>query len=178
MTGLIHIYTGMGKGKTTAAIGLGIRFAGNGGSVFFSQFLKDDRSGELNLIKKIPEFFFFPSEKYFGFTKQMTPEVRSEAKKHYDRYFEKVVQAASGAAKEPRPCLVIFDEIVNADGAGLVSHDRLLRFLREKPEPLEVVLTGRNPSDDLIEIADYVSEIQKKKHPYDRGVKARKGVEM
>jgi cob(I)alamin adenosyltransferase len=174
MNGLIHIYEGDGKGKTTSAVGLAVRFAGNGGRVLFAQFLKDDTSSELAVLEKIPGIDFAPSRKAFGFYRYMTEEKKQQAGAHYQAYFEDVARMA----RSGQYGLVVLDEIMAADTFGFVRHESLVRFLKEKPKELEVVMTGRNPAEDLKEMADYISRIEKVKHPYDRGVAARKGIEM
>lgn len=174
MKGLIHIYTGDGKGKTTASLGLCMRFAGSGGKVIFTQFLKNDNSNEIKILDKIPEITFIPSGKYFGFTRQMTPETRKEARLHYSRHLDKVINETLAG----RYGLLVLDEVIAADNSGLIPHNLLAGFLRDKPESLEIVLTGRNPAEDLLEIADYVSDIKKAKHPFDKNIPARTGIEM
>jgi len=74
--------------------------------------------------------------------------------------------------------LLVLDEIIAADNAGLVEHNKLIDFLKNKPDNLEVVLTGRNPSEDLKDMADYISDIVKVKHPFDKGISARTGIEQ
>lgn len=174
MKGFIHIYTGDGKGKTTAGVGLALRFAGNGGKVLYSQFLKNDDSGELSILSKLEQVTYLPSVQSFGFTFQMTEQVRQNAMTHYTSYFEKIMQEI----RQGDYGLLILDEILAADNHHLISHEKLLSFLVEKPKELEVVLTGRNPSKDLMELANYISEIKKIKHPFDQGVPARKGIEQ
>jgi cob(I)alamin adenosyltransferase len=173
LRGLIHIYTGDGKGKTTAAVGLCVRFAGSGGKVLFSQFLKDDASSEIGVLKMIPNITFLPSGKYFGFSFRMTEETKELAKEHYEQYMERVFRAVA----EGTYGLLVMDEIIAADNLHFISHSLLLDFLRNKPEELEVVLTGREPSGELVDEADYVSEICCRKHPFQRGVGARVGIE-
>ena len=174
--GLIHIYTGEGKGKTTAAIGLSIRFAGNGGNVLFTQFLKDDKSSEINILNKIDNITFLASGKNFGFTRSMTPEIKKLAKAHFSSHLNKTIEIAVSKSKNFN--LLVLDEIIAADNSGFVPHEKLISFLKNKPENLEVVLTGRSPSDDIISLADYVSEIKKIKHPYDKKIQARAGIEF
>lgn len=171
MHGLIHIYTGEGKGKTTASVGLSIRFAGHGGRVLFTQFLKDDSSSELNILCRIENITFLPSGKSFGFTFQMTPKQKELAKQHYTQYFQTIVTMAENYG------LLILDEVIAADNSGLIPHEMLTDFLTHKPEHLEVALTGRNPKKDLLALADYISCIQCQKHPFQTGIPARMGIE-
>lgn len=173
MEGLIHIYTGTGKGKTTAAAGLSVRFAGSGGRVLFTQFLKNDNSSEVAVLRQIRNIVFLPSDACFGFTRSMTPEIKENARNHYNNYFTKII----GKASSGNYGLLVLDEIIAADNAGLIEHGRLIDFLENRPYNLEVVLTGRSPSQDLQDIADYISDIVKVKHPFDKGISARMGIE-
>jgi cob(I)alamin adenosyltransferase len=173
MNGLIHIYTGDGKGKTTAAIGLSIRMAGSGGKVIFTQFLKDNKSSELALLSKLPLIQFIPVPKSFGFYKYLSPLEQNEAKEVYTQLLKDVLdRAAMGDCQ-----LLVLDEVIAAYNHQLIPKDCLLDFLRNKPQSLEIVMTGRCAAEELIELADYVSEIMKVKHPYDSGIEARVGVE-
>ena len=169
--GLVHIYCGDGKGKTSAAVGLAVRAAGRGKKVLISRFLKTEDSGEVGVLRSIPGITVLPCERSFGFLFRMTEEQKQEAAAYYSRQFEKTVSLVS------RYDLVIFDEIMAAVNGGLVSEESVLRLLQKKPEDLEVVLTGRNPSESLKKEADYISEIQAVRHPYGRGIPAREGIE-
>ncbi len=173
MPGLIHIYTGDGKGKTTAAVGLSVRFAGHGGRVCFGQFLKDGSSGEIAVLRMIPGISVCSNEESFGFSFAMDDETKERARKSYSDYLELLLAKAA----DPSCGLLILDEVISAYNLHFIDRDRLLGFLRNKPEELEVVLTGRDPAKELVELADYVSEIRKIKHPYDRRIPAREGIE-
>jgi cob(I)alamin adenosyltransferase len=173
MKGLIHIYEGEGKGKTTAAIGLSIRCAGNGGKVIFTQFLKDNKSSELNIMTTISYIEVVPSDEFFGFYSKMSEETKVRAKEVYSSLLETVINKASNGDCQ----MLVLDEIIAAYNFKLINQNMLLEFLKNKPNHLEVVLTGRNSSDELLEFADYVSRINKIKHPYDKGIKARVGIE-
>lgn len=173
MTGLIHIYTGDGKGKTTAAVGLAVRCAGSGENVVFCQFLKDNQSSELSILRQIPQITLVQAAPTPGFYKHMTDTQRAEAKLACTGLLEQAITAA--LAKNAR--LLVLDEAVAAYNHQMLDRERLLAFLREKPAEMEVVLTGRNPAPELITLADYVSEIKKLKHPFDRGIPARRGIE-
>ena len=170
----MHIYTGDGKGKTTAAVGLAVRFAGNGGRVLFSQLLKDGSSGEISVLEQTEGIDVFVCRECFGFSFAMTQEVRQEACRTYRKYLTEVLKrAASGGYG-----LLVLDEILSAYNLEFIDRKELLCFLENRPGDLEVVLTGRNPAPELEAMADYISEIRKVRHPYDRGIPARKGVEM
>lgn len=172
MRGCIHIYCGDGKGKTSAAIGLAVRAAGRKKKVLIARFLKTDDSGEVMALKDIPDITVRPCEKTFGFYARMTEEQKVEAAEYYRQLLE-----TSWMEAEAGYDMLVLDEIMAACGYGLVQEAWLLEHLRQKREGLEVVLTGRNPSEACIELADYVSEIRKVKHPYDQGTDAREGIE-
>ena len=172
--GLIHIYCGDGKGKTTAATGLAVRAAGRGKRVVIARFLKTDDSGEVPVLKQIPGITVIPCTKTFGFYFRMTEEQKKEAAVYYSGLLEQAWQTA----KEQKAGLLVLDEIMAVMKYEIISVDEMLEFLKNISEEVEVVLTGRNPAPRLVEAADYVSEIRKIKHPYDKGVTARKGIEF
>ena len=173
MKGLIHIYCGDGKGKTTAAIGLAVRAAGSGMKVLFARFLKNEQSGELKILDWIPEIEVLHLERSYGFFRTLTDQEKEEVRIMYGSLWKQIREKASGGAFD----VLVIDEFMAAYRYGLIDRDESLRFLRGKPEYLEVVLTGRDPDQSLVELADYVSEIRKVKHPFDRGIPARAGVE-
>lgn len=171
--GCVHIYCGDGKGKTTAALGLAVRAAGRGMKVIIARFLKNEDSGEVAVLRQIPGICLKPCHKCFGFFCQMTEEQKKEAKKYYGQLFRDTWKEAL----EGKYDMVILDEIMAACRYGFLSEEELEMRLRERPFGLEVVMTGREPSAGLLRMADYVSEICKRKHPYDQGIGARAGVE-
>lgn len=172
MPGLVHIYCGDGKGKTTAAIGLAVRTAGTGKKVVFTQFFKDGSSSEIKVLQGVVNFQVVHCKTVRGFWKRMTGEQKAKASEDYTRLLAEVTQLAMNAD------LLVLDEIVSACNHGTVAETAVTDFLRRKPEHLEVVLTGRNPSENLLSLADYVTEMRKIKHPYDCGITARKGIEF
>lgn len=170
----IHIYCGDGKGKTSAAIGLAVRAAGRGRKVLIVRFLKHDDSGEVRSLSRIPDICVKACEKSFGFFCQMTQEQKEEAREYYGSLFRRVWTEAV----EKKFDMLVLDEIVAACRHGLVCEDTVRKCLQNRPGNLEVILTGRNPSAKMLELADYVSEIRKRKHPFDRGIPAREGIEF
>ena len=172
MAGLIHLYCGDGKGKTTAAVGLAVRAAGAGKQVIFTQFFKDGSSSEVAALRTLPGIRTIHADTVKGFYRSMTPEQRAKAREDYTALFRQVTAAAREAE------LLILDEIVSACNRGVVPETLVTDFLRSKPDQLEVVLTGREPSPALMELADYITEMRKLRHPYDRGTAARKGIEF
>lgn len=173
MKGMTHIYCGDGKGKTTAAVGLGVRACGRGMPVLMVQFLKGEDSGERAALKGMAGFTLTPNPGQMKFTFQMTPGELEQAKTLCRERFEAAVEAARAG----RCRLLILDEVLDAVNCGLLPEEDLTGFLLSRPEDLEVVLTGRNPSEPLLALADYVSEMKKVKHPFDRKIPARKGIE-
>ncbi|MBS6518081.1 MAG: cob(I)yrinic acid a,c-diamide adenosyltransferase [Clostridium sp.] len=174
----VHIYCGDGKGKTTAAVGLAVRMQGCGYPVVIARFLKTDDSGEVRTLEKLPGITVIPCRKSFGFTWQMTAEQKKEAACYYTELFEEAVSLAREACAGKEQALLILDEIVAAAGNRFVEEERVVDFLKKRPYNLEIVLTGRNPSDRMIETADYVSEILCRKHPFEKGTGARRGIEF
>ena len=174
----VHIYCGDGKGKTTAAVGLAVRMQGCGYPVVIARFLKTDDSGEVRALGSLPGITVIPCKKTFGFTWQMTKEQKEEAACYYSGLFERAVSLAQEACARGEQALLILDEIAAAVGNGFVEEERVLDFLEKRPQNLEIVLTGRNPSDKMAEAADYVSEILCRKHPFQQGTGARRGIEF
>ncbi len=173
MKGLIHIYEGSGKGKTTAGVGLAVRCAGCGFLVVYSQFLKDGSTGEMNILRQIPQIRVMVEEKHFPFSFLMTPEQKAEASQYYTSLFHQVTSCAA----DNQARLLVMDELLDLCNADLISLDLVTDFLKNKPEELEVVMTGRNPKPELVELADYYTKMDKIKHPFDQGVRARAGIE-
>ena len=169
--GCVHIYCGDGKGKTTCSMGHSIRAAGNGKKVLLHQFLKDNSSSERYVIDKIPNITVVPGKKMDKFTFQMNEEEKALLHEQNDAMFERLVKEA--AAYD----MLVLDESVYAMSMGLLTEEKVIDFLKNRPEKLEVVLTGRNPSEALKEQADYISEICKIKHPFDEGLGSRQGIE-
>ncbi|XCP84443.1 cob(I)yrinic acid a,c-diamide adenosyltransferase [Roseburia hominis] len=172
--GLLHIYCGDGKGKTTAATGLAIRAAGSGLTVLFARFLKNENSGELSILDRIPEIEVIHLEKSFGFFRTLNVAEQEECIRVYRKLWENVVQKIQSGGYD----MLVLDEFAAAYSYGMIGQAEALTFFKQRPENLEVVLTGRNPAPELIEIADYVSEVQKRKHPFDQGIRARRGIEF
>lgn len=171
--GCLHIYCGDGKGKTTAAVGLAVRAAGSGMKVLFGQCMKDGSSGEVEMLKKLGVTYSCCRER-FGFFWNMTDEQKKKAAAAYTALFEDICRRA----EEEDYDLLIIDEFMSAYNHGLIDQKKALEYLLHRPERLEVVLTGREPGEEILRIADYVTEMRKVKHPFDQGIPARKGIEM
>ena len=171
--GLVQIYTGNGKGKSTAAFGLSLRAAGCGMRTVIVQFMKKGEwYGEIEGFKQVPlvEIYSFGTG---NFLKKGSPP---------DDQNVFLAAAAMNKAKEIM-CrddvdILILDELNNAIYFDLVSEGAALELLGARPDCLEIVITGRNAPDSLINVADLVTEMQEIKHPYQKGIQARKGIEF
>ena len=174
MKGLIHIYTGRGKGKTTAAMGLAVRCAGSGGRVLVTQMLKKGTSSEISVLRQVPGIRVFSLEKHEQFVSRMTPEEKQEAGRYHQAYFQQICEMTGAEHWD----LLVLDEIIGAVNHGFLTAGQVTAFLRSRPEELEVVMTGRDPLPELTELADYITEMKKVKHPFENGIRARKGIEF
>jgi len=171
--GLVQVYTGDGKGKTTAAIGLACRARGHNLKVCYVSFQKDPEKwgcGEHKVLKKLGVDVFGFAKKHPHFYKNIDPDdIRRECLKGVE-FIKKIYQ-------EKKYDVLILDEINIALCNGFLKEKEILDLMEKKPKNLELVLTGRNATKKIMEKADLVSEVKKTKHPYDSGVKGRKGIE-
>ncbi len=164
--GYIHVYTGNGKGKTTSALGLCLRAIGRGLTCCFIQFLKGKPTGELTAVKNLPGFKIVQTgRRDYDFT--VTEADRILARK--------AVELARQALREFD--VVVLDEVNVALHLGLISLEDVLALIEEKPEDVELVLTGRHAKPEVIRRAHYVTEFRLVKHPFYRGEEARNGID-
>lgn len=173
MSGFIHLYYGDGKGKTTAALGLSIRCAGAGKKVLLTRFMKADSSNELNSLTLLPSIDYISNNEVFGYYYRMTEKEKKDAYKYYNALLKKACKKAIDENYD----LLILDEITYVYSYPLIDADYLLKFLQNVPDHLDVVLTGKHPAQELIDIADYITEVKKIRHPYDKGVLPREGID-
>lgn len=174
--GLTIIYTGNGKGKTTAAVGLAVRAAGNKFRVMFIQFIKGRwKTGERDVLRSIPGIDLEVTGRGFTIERLRDPRISQEDHEAANRHGWQVAQRI---VREGEYDLVVLDEILGAINAGLVPLDEVVDMVRTKPADLHLVLTGRNAPPELVEAADLVSEVQPIKHPLARGIKAQRGIEF
>ncbi len=167
---MIHIYTGDGKGKTTSAIGLAVRGAGAGMRVLFMQFMKNSDSSEISVLEKIGITVICCNEcNKFAF--QMNSDELSAVKRSHD----KMLNMADSAVKSGSCDMIVFDEFFSAYNANLLNREYAWEII--SAGGTEIVLTGRNAPVLFTDTADYVTVMQKIKHPFDSGTVARKGVE-
>lgn len=169
MKGYIHLYTGNGKGKTTAALGLALRATGANKNVYIAQFVKGMHYSELNSIKQLKNITL----KQYGRNCFIEREPAAED-----------IEAAQNALKdiavimaEKKIDMLILDEVAIALHYKLISIDALLTLIKSKPAEMEMILTGRRAPDELYDIADLITEMKEIKHYYNNGVEAREGIE-
>jgi cob(I)alamin adenosyltransferase len=166
----IQVYTGDGKGKTTAALGLSIRAAGHGLKTYIGQFMKGQHYGELTALRDNP---FITIEQYGDIECIRRDQV---TQKHMDQAKQGLIKARN-AMLSGQYDLVVLDEINVAIWFGLLTAKQVLEFLDRRPESVEIILTGRNAPQEIIQYADLVSEIKEVKHYYHQGILARNGIE-
>jgi cob(I)alamin adenosyltransferase len=164
--GYVHVYTGCGKGKTSAALGLCLRAVGRGLSCCFIQFLKGKTSGEIEAVKRLPNFHFIQTGRpnYDFCTTEVDRELALKGLQ--------IAEEALGKFD-----ILVLDEINIAVHLGLIPLSRVIALIERKPPEVELVLTGRHAKAEIIKRADYVTEFHLIKHPFYRGENARKGID-
>jgi len=172
-TGLVHIYCGNGKGKTTTGMGLCTRAAGYGYKVLIYQFMKNNKTSERKILEAVENITWINGLDQEKFSFQMTEEEKAERRVFYGEQLKKVTKEAADGDYD----VLFLDECIYTIKAGLLDEALLLDFLDHKPEKLEVILTGQGPSEELMKRADYISEICMRKHPFEKGIPARPGIE-
>ena len=172
--GLVHIYSGDGKGKTSAAIGLGIRAFGRGLNVLLVQFLKSADSGEIRTIQKLgPGFEVVRGRKPVKFLCDMNEKEFTDAAEQQKELLETTAKKIKTGTYD----MLILDEILGVIKNKMIDVGSVEELAEGRPETLELVLTGRIAPAELAQIADYHSEIKCVRHPMEKGVRARKGIE-
>jgi len=169
--GKVHVITGPGKGKTTAAFGLAMRASGQGLRTTIVQFMKcGETTGEVIAAKRLKGL----DVHQFGTGRFVDPKNPSKDDR---KCAHDALEFARSVLEKGKCDLMILDEVSLAASLGLIDPAEVLEMLKSRANEIEIVLTGRNAPIEFIEYADYVSLIESKKHPYDRGLKARKGIE-
>jgi cob(I)alamin adenosyltransferase len=166
--GLVHVYTGNGKGKSTAALGLAMRAAGQGLKVAFIQFIKGEPCGE---------HFFAKQYKPFEIVQISVGDSFKKSKKQLSQEAQQTLDYAEQEILSGKYELVILDEIFVAISQDLITIKQLLELLDSKPVSVELVLTGRNAPPEIVQRADLVTEMLMIKHPFTEGTSARRGIE-
>ena len=168
--GLVHIYCGEGKGKTTAGVGLAVRAKGRGMKVLFSQFMKPPDGGEVSMLEKL-------TVRVVRFGDVLSPYFHpgadpDEQRRNALRALEDLKLLMPGYD------MVVLDEFLHLVSCGLITEGEALAFLGQKPPAVELVLTGRRAPESLIRAADYVTDMKAVKHPFASGLGAREGIEF
>ena len=169
--GIVQVYTGNGKGKTTAAIGQAMRAVGHGWKVAMIQFMKGREYGELKSTRKVDGFLI----EQYGRDEFVDP--RNPAKVDIDyavKGWERAMELASSGDVD----MLILDEINVAVSFGLIPVEKVVEFIKGKPEQLDLILTGRYAPEEVLALADTITEMKEVRHHYNSGVKARKGIEF
>jgi cob(I)alamin adenosyltransferase len=170
--GYVHVYTGSGKGKTTAALGLAFRAMGNGLKTYIGQFMKGRQYGELEAAKKVSDYMTIEQYGKINFLQSKDPPDPADVK-----MAQNGLAKARAAMFSGKYSVIVLDEINTAHFFHLVSVRDILQFIRDKPEGVELVLTGNYAPPELIEAADLVTEMKEIKHYFNRGTASRKGIE-
>lgn len=168
--GFVHLYTGDGKGKTSAAMGLALRAAGAGLGIYIAQFAKGSESGELKMLQKASKKIVIKQFGTRSFIKRGPTKIDTTLA-------IKGFEAAEEAVMSRKYDVVILDELCIACLFNMVPVKRVLDLIHNKPEHVELVITGRKAPAELVEAADLVTEMKQIKHYFNNGVKARKGIE-
>ncbi|MGD8304821.1 MAG: cob(I)yrinic acid a,c-diamide adenosyltransferase [Desulfobacterales bacterium] len=170
MRGYIHVYTGNGKGKTTAAMGLAVRAAGAGLKVYIAQFAKYGEYSEVKGLKPLSDRITIEQ---FGCGRFIEGQPSTEDVKAANRGLEAVKSVLAGGEH----AVVILDEANVAVSLGLISETALAEMLASKPEEIEIIITGRGATPKIMELADLVTDMKEIKHYFQNGVQARRGIE-
>ena len=171
---MIHVYYGDGKGKTTAAVGLAVRAAGSKMKIMFVQFLKTETSGEREVLGRLKSVTLTPCPLELKFTFDMTDGEKQQAAVMYRGLFERSVSTALSERYD----MIVLDEVFDVINAGMLSESEVFEFISNAPAGVEIVMTGHEPSQRFVDAADYVTEFKKIKHPYDKGIEGRIGIEF
>ena len=173
--GLVIVYTGNGKGKTTAALGLAIRAVGYDHKVCMLQFIKGSwHYGEMDSSKKLePNFELIAVGKGFvGILDDNSP------REEHEKYAAEAVRICREKIFSEKYDVIILDEVNYAITLGLIDVQEIIKIIKEKPSDLDLVLTGRDVKEEIVELADLVTEMKEIKHPFKSGIKAKKGIDF
>lgn len=171
---MIHVYHGDGKGKTTAAIGLSIRAMGAGRRVVFLQFLKGGETGELHVFSGLENIKVIRNEKDLGFVSGMSESEKKEVTQMHNENLKK----AAALLEQGWADVAVMDELTYPYAWGLIDRELVKDFVTHYPDNAELIITGRNPDPLFLERADYITNMQCERHPFEKNIKARKGIEF
>lgn len=172
--GYVQVYTGDGKGKTTAALGQGFRAVGNGLKVYMVQFLKTFKTGELQSVKRLdPDFKIFRFEKKRGFFWTLNDLEKAELKIE----IAKAYKFCYDSLEKCQCDVLIMDEVMGALSNKLLDVEQVIKLIHIKPDNVELILTGRNVPEQIVKEVDLITEMKAIKHYFTSGVPAREGIE-
>ncbi|MCE2506881.1 MAG: cob(I)yrinic acid a,c-diamide adenosyltransferase [Nitrosopumilaceae archaeon] len=174
-SGLTIVYTGKGKGKTTAALGLALRATGYEKKICMIQFIKGSwHYGEMDSSKKLePEFEMIAVGKGFvGIIDDKNP------KEDHEKIAKEAIRISNEKIQSGKYDIVILDEINYAVNLNLISVNEILEMIKSKPNDVDLILTGNYAKEEVIEIADLVTEMREIKHPFQKGIKAKEGIDF
>lgn len=169
--GRVHVYYGPGKGKTSTALGVALRCAGAGYKILIHSFIATNTSSEVEALKELSNVTYVPSIPLKRYTFMMSEEEKAQARQQNDRKLEELMEQAKAYD------MLVLDEALYAVEVGILTEEKLMEYLIRKPCPLEIVLTGKTPSEKILAVADYATEMKKVKHPLDFGLSSRLGIE-
>lgn len=172
--GLIHVYYGYGKGKTTAALGMALRASGCGKKVVIVQFLKKTQSSELKQLKHLSDITVLRGAATTKFSNEMKTAEKEETTRIHNTNLKQAMELVISKQCD----MLILDEALDAYQLGMLDEFLFTSIIKDKPEMLELVITGHKPIDWVIKSADYITEMVKHRHPFDTGVKGRRGIEF
>ncbi len=168
---MVHLYTGDGKGKTTAAVGLAVRAVGFGGKVLFIQFLKSGESNEISILESlgVEVFTNYPFDEFLW---NMDNSQLAQCRELQKQCIDKAQDAVASGEYD----MIVLDECMGAIQSDMLSIEKLIDVI--KVSDTEIVLTGRGMPSEILDKCDYVTEMVKRKHPFERGIQARAGIEF
>ena len=171
---MIHLYTGEGKGKTTAAVGLAVRHLGSGGTLAFVQFLKSSPSGEIAVLESLPRATVLRNREQHGFAIHMSEEQKQRVTAAHNENLSK----AQEMVRHRSISMLVLDELCAAYALELIDRNAVDALIESaKAADIELVITGRDPAPGFVDAADYITEMRLLRHPYEKGVPARRGIE-
>lgn len=170
--GLVHIYFGEGKGKTSAAAGIAVRAAGQGMRVHFIQFMKGGNSGEINILRKIDGITVIRCSRSYNFTANMNQYEQEQITKEHNTFLKTAIKIIESED------MIIIDEFFSAYNCGLCDRSLAKKLVSTENRHSEIILTGHDPDSFFLQKADYISEIKAVKHPFEKGITARRGIEF
>ncbi|MCR5107670.1 MAG: cob(I)yrinic acid a,c-diamide adenosyltransferase [Lachnospiraceae bacterium] len=176
MSGLIHLYYGNGKGKTTAAYGMALRAIAAGYGVMAVRFCKGSLSGEAEKLKELGALVYSCKEDE-RFIKELSDKEKDKLRINQDRIIEEVFEKEKESSDKGVRSFIILDELTQAFSKDLLDKEKTRKYLENKESETEIVITGRDPEEWMMDISDYITEFKCIRHPYDKGIGARIGIE-